>query len=196
MNPLRRVFLLALTLPCFLPAIAQDFVGVITDNHAGIPMMNVQPASIVSSPWKWDVHPVGAEFTAVNTNVLESFQAVARGNPFPLIQNSEDFLVNADLMLPSFLWRINDRIAVGLESKLRGTVYTQASDSRLLDLFLDNFDNPDLAGISFSDEFLSGRGTMWWEIGGVFAYQVLARPEHSLSAGVTLRYLGDWQQGR
>jgi len=192
---MRRLPLLALALLATMMLAAQDFVGVITDNHAGVPMMNVQPASIVSSPWKWDVHPLGAEFSAFNTNVIESFRAVASGNPFPFIKNSEDFLINADLMLPSFLWRINDRMAVGLETKLRGVVYTRASDSELLELLVESFDDAELVGLTLSNEIVSGRGHMWWEIGGVFAYKLLDQAEHSLSAGVTLRYLGGLAAG-
>jgi hypothetical protein len=192
---MRRLLLLGLALLATLMLTAQDFIGSITDNHVGVPMMNVQPASIASSPWKWDVHPLGANFSAINTNVFDAIGSALEGNPLPFIENTDEFLITANVLLPSFSLRINDRMAIGLEANLRAQFFTQSSDSELLGLVVNGFEDPDLIGLNFTDEFISGRGHLWWEIGGVFAYRFWEQGDHSLSGGLTLRYLGGMASG-
>ncbi|MDH3710175.1 MAG: hypothetical protein OER04_09830, partial [Cyclobacteriaceae bacterium] len=52
----------------------QDWSGYNTDNFAGVNRMQINPASIATTPYKVDVNIIGADLIGFNANLFTNFK--------------------------------------------------------------------------------------------------------------------------
>ncbi len=167
----------------------QDWAGLITDNHAPVHAMHVQPASIANTPYSYYVNIAGAEFSAVNAKAFESLTNFFGGDPISYLENSDEFLIAVDGQLPSIVARLNERSSLGLEIKMRSIFFAESSNDGLLDLLRQDFKDPATYGASFEDQYVTGRSHLWWEINGTYARKLFQSGDHEIDGGITLKYI-------
>jgi len=180
-----------LFLLCFLTynLRAQDWLGLITDNYAGVHAIHVQPASVVSSPYKYDINIVGLQFKALNASVFETIVDLFNEKPLSFLANSDEFAIVINGQLPSILYKINEKSAFGFEVKVLANMTTEASDDDLLNLVKNDFDDPRQFGRLFDGGFVTGRSHVWWEFGGTYGRRIYSDRRHQLNGGITLKYI-------
>ncbi|MEM9327454.1 MAG: DUF5723 family protein [Bacteroidota bacterium] len=186
---LLRVLLMVQVLLISLPTTAQLWIGHISDNYAGLQRAHIQPASVVSMPYKLDVGFVGIQAGAHNVNGIASIARLIGDGTLDESIDEESFLVNFNVQLPSFAWRINEKSAVAFEVTYRGLVSAEASSSDVIALVQAGFDNENLLGRTFDDAYLTGLSHLWWDFSGTYAHQIYQSSEHQIDAGATLKLL-------
>jgi len=184
-----RFSLFLLSLLISLNLRAQDWLGLITDNYAGVHAIHVQPASVVSSPYKYDINIVGLQFKALNASVFETIVDLANDKPLSFLANNDEFFIGVDGQLPSILYKINEKSAFGFEVRVRANMTTESSDDDLLNLLQNDFDDPSQFGRLFDGDFITGRTHVWWEIGGTYGRRIYSDRRHQLNGGITLKYI-------
>jgi len=180
-------------LACFLcgqfliiTSFGQDWVGYNSFRSAGIYSIQRNPARAARTPFKYDVAILGAQFDATNTAVFDDILGLFNDDPFPFLQNDDEFLIDANIQFPSILYAINERSGFAVEFKLRANFFTEASDTDLIDILKNSIDNS-LLGLDFSSEFITGRTHGWWELGFTYAHQLWTDQQHYLDGGITLK---------
>ena len=63
---LKITVLLLILSAVFMPAHAQEMSGASASNYAGQNGLDINPASIVSAPYKWEIHILSTDVALVN----------------------------------------------------------------------------------------------------------------------------------
>lgn len=182
------IFVFILSFACLF-ARAQYWVGLSQDNYSGVLGAHLQPASIASAPMQIDVLTVGADFSAINLNVLQSFSALMSDGQVPYEKNNNNFLVNAYVQLPSILYKLNKHSAFSLSTSLSGIFHTETSDGSVLAVLKGDLDDETSVGFDFSDTYLTTRTNVWLDISGTYAYRYNFNRKNALSGGLTLKLI-------
>jgi len=180
----------------FLPGMGQQWKGIITDNQATLARLHTQPAAIADMPWKWDVMPLGADFIAVNNGLFESMANIAQDEPLRFLSETDRWLLGGTVQLPSFGLRIGERHGIALQLRMRAFGASATSDNNLFGLLGEGtFEDPELTGTTFQDEFLTGLVHVWGEIGATYGLQIYHRNGHHVQGGITLKLLDGFGAG-
>jgi len=185
---MRRLYILLLFLLLgFHISKAQDWLGNITDRHSGLLGMHVQPAWLVSSPYKYDINILGINIVAINMDVIESINNLSGGKPSGFLKNEKEFLIRGAIQLPSFMWKIDDRNAVGFEVKSRPIWFTEDADGSALRTLIDNFQDDELHGVDLSSRYLTSRTHWWTDFAGTYSRRIWQNARHRVDGGATLK---------
>lgn len=172
-------------------AVAQNYHAVQGSSYAGsLGMMN-NPASMLSTPYSWDLTLAGAQFKAwTNIITIHDFSLLSPSKKSSYSINQGDFerkgRTSFNFNLLNGRIAINRKTAIGFGVNIRGIGRVRTDpfnfhDSlvNVRDFFAVNPTNRPLAG-----KFI---GSTWIEIFGSYARTIWDRPDSRLNAGITLR---------
>ncbi|WP_136667010.1 DUF5723 family protein [Flavobacterium sp. H122] len=172
---------------------AQSYIGYYHDNYAGVQSVLFNPASIVDSRFKADINLFSVSVTGTNdyyginaTDLLKgSYNIETDAETFPSDSNS--FIVNADVMGPSFMINIKPKHSIALFTRARMTGNIHNINGDAFNQFADNFNsNQDL---DFSTGNFTINSNSWAELGLSYATVLVDKGSHFLKGGLTLKYL-------
>lgn len=174
---------------------AQDYNGFRTDNYAGTSSAFYNPASLSSSPYKVDVNLFGMNLYVGNNNMNLGFKSLSeiQGDSNALntfVNNGKTSIaIAANFHLPSFSFRVNDKLNIGFLWRSRvlfslidfdGGIIQSINNEinkNSLPLNINSGNNMRLTTNLFSDMGLTG------------SYNVYKSGNHYLSVGATLKFL-------
>jgi outer membrane protein OmpA-like peptidoglycan-associated protein len=214
---MKKLFL-ALLAACALPfaSHAQDFLGYSNSNYAGVNGIDLNPASIADSRYKFDMLLGGFSFHAGNNYIGMKKSALdnRQGPLFPpnsttswpafddslfqdkyLVLNSNDqaksvFFSNR-IMLPSFMVTMNDVSAFAITSSIRTYMNVDGVEEPLARQLYRDFDDSTLYLDPLSNKSLSVQFMSWTEIGPTYSRVVMGAKdgEHFLKFGIRPKIL-------
>ena len=171
---------------------AQDWTGFNTDNFAGVNRMQINPASIATTPYKVDVNIIGADLIGYNADIITNFKIadevneVGEGTFFRSFEDGEtDYLVSGQAILPSAIVSLDSVSALGFSMRVRTKYNVETGDTRISDLIRNDFDVPELVGEVFSNAFVAGAVDNWIEYNFTYARELLHKDHHKLRVGIT-----------
>ena len=177
--------ILLLILPIF--SFAQNYIGLHADNYKGVHGVLFNPSSIVNSPFKTDINILGASLSAdnniYNLSINTDFDDVSLSD----FSDDSNLYFNTDFLGPAFMMNINKNNSIAIYTRARVFFNGNDINGELFDSFFDDFsDNP---SFDISEDGFNVIGHSWGEIGFSYATVILNKPEHKITAGVTLKYL-------
>ncbi len=185
-HKLTRIIVLMLSIFLVQTTEAQIWLGHRTDNYSGLQRVHIQPATLGSLPYKYDIGVLGIQAGAVNLAGFDSFYSFISDGTLDETLDDEDFLLNFAVQLPSLAMRIDDKSAFAFEMKWLGNFFVESSESDMLSIIEGGFDDPDLIGRTFDDAYVTGRSHLWWEFSGSYGRQLYKKGAHQIDAGATL----------
>lgn len=172
---------------------AQSYIGYFQDNYAGVQTVLFNPSLIVDSKFKTDINLFSVSIMGTNdyygikaTDLLKgSYNIETEAKTFP--SNSNSFIVNADLMGPSFMINIKPKHSIAFFSRARVVGNIHDINGDVFNQFSDGFNsNQDL-------DFKAGNFTIntnsWAELGLSYATVLMDKGSHLLKGGLSLKYL-------
>jgi hypothetical protein len=170
---------------------AQNYHAVQGSSYAGsLGIMN-NPASMLNTPYTWDLTLAGAQFkSSTNIITIHDFSLLSPSKNSSYSINPGDFERKArtsfNLNLLNGRFALDRRTAIGFGINIRGLGRIRTdpfnfhdSITNVRDFFSVNPTNRPLAG-----EFI---GSSWIEIFGSYARTIWDRPDSRLNAGLTIR---------
>lgn len=190
MKHLSLVLIAALYSTC---AVAQSFVGFSSDNYSGVHQGIFNPAFLVDSKLKVDVNliSVGASFATDYTDLtLDNIQDIlnaenlsdANTNP----KDDNRVWLYADILGPSFFFKLNEKSAIGFTSRLRTLGNFENISGELLESAINGFPN---ISYSFSQENLSFQTHPFAEFGVSYSRVLYDEDRLRLKGGASIKYL-------
>ncbi len=194
---------------------AQDFLGYINSNYAGVTGTDLQPASVVDSRYKVDVALFGLSFGLYNNYVgikksaFEHSGGLFKGT-YPAFKDTsfaEHYLTRrtnshpkslylaSQFYLPSFLVTINSKNAIALKWKIRTLMNVDGVTNDLAALVSNNLDYPALFALKLHNENLSIQTMSWAEYGLTYGHVFKDEGKHFLKAGATVKLIQGLQAG-
>lgn len=195
-------------------ATAQQYLGVINSNYAGIMGADLQPASIVDSRFKVDINlgsfNIGAwqnarYFEANNMPKwwVKSFKSPNDAwakpdstfyqNNFSPVNNpkgkTRGINMSTQIDILNFMFHINPKIAIGVSIKNRSNVSINSLSPNLVRLAETGLDEKSLWNIDLGDKLIAGNMAMWNEYGINYAQVAMDEGEHFLKVGGRLKFL-------
>ncbi len=171
---------------------AQDWTGYNTDNFAGVNRMQINPASIATTPYKVDVNIMGADLIGYNADLFTNFKIadevneVGEGSFFKTLDDDEtDYLVSGQAILPSAIVSLDSVSALGFSVRIRSKTNIETGDTRISELISNDFDVPELIGEVFNNVSVVGAVDNWIEYNFTYARQLLDKNNHKLRVGIT-----------
>jgi hypothetical protein len=190
--------LLAFTLTTLVTA--QELWGIANSNYAGTMGLDLNPASLVAAPYKWEIHLLSTDISAMNNYLYlqknsRAIRTFASGGTL-----SEDRLtyknitvdkfanVQAFAKLPAFLYsrpkwgiafHVSSRVALGA----RGVPY------HLANFMKEGFDFKAQQKIDYRGGNSKVAGMNWHEAGICVGAALIRNESNFLAAGLTLNYL-------
>lgn len=189
------LFIALLALNLGLPAAAQSFVGNTVDNYGGVHSLLENPANAVGSKMRFDINListsvfVGNDFISVDLSDLKNikngfdFDSDALTNPM----DNNKFYGNIDILGPSVLFNLNQQSSLAISTRVRGFFNVYNVGGELYQVVKGDLD---VSTFNIDMDNFSGLIHAWAEIGVTYGRTVLENDNHSLHAGVTLKYLG------
>ncbi len=212
---MKRKFLLSLFSGMLLSGVsfAQDFLGYANSNYAGVNGIDLNPASIADSRFKFDG---GFGFNFLLGNNYVGFKKTALENRtgpifppdsttgYPAFEDSlfmEKYLVTRDnnqtksliisnrIMLPSFMFSLKGgKTAIGITAQIRTHINLDGVEQPLARLSYTSFADS-LLWKPFTNKSLSLQYMTWAEIGFDWAQVVMDKEEHFMKIGVRPKLL-------
>lgn len=185
------IFSLLLTNALF----AQSFIGQTIDNYAGVYALTTNPANIVNSGMKTDINLfsasaiAGSDYFGISmnnlTNTEDGFDFDEGVDKDP--QDDNNFFLNADIMGPSFMFKLNEKSSIGLITRARAFFNLHNINGLLYEDVTNGFDTD--SDFSFSNMNMTGTMHVWAEIGLVYGRMLVDNDQTRVKAGATLKYL-------
>ncbi len=207
---MKRLFLFTLITVCIsFPSKAQDFLGYINSNYAGVTGTDLQPASVVDSRYQVDISLMGSSLSFYNNHVGIKKSAFKHtgglfSGDYPAFQDTafaENYLIRRftpeakslyvanQLYLPSFLVTINDKNAFALKWKIRSLVNVDGVSNDLATLVSNKLDYPALFSLKLHNEKLSIQTMSWAEYGLTYGRVLKDEGTHFLKAGASIKLI-------
>jgi outer membrane protein OmpA-like peptidoglycan-associated protein len=192
---------------------AQQYLGVITSNYAGIMGADLQPASIVDSRIKVDINLFSVNMSAwqnaryfQSDNMpkwwVKSFKTdTAWREPdstfysrnFSPIKNPDNktrgINYTAQLDILNFMFHINPKIAIGVSIKSRINVSVSNLSPELIRLAETGLKEQSLWNLDLGDKLIAGNAAAWNEYGINYAQVAMDKNEHFIKVGGRLKFL-------
>jgi len=174
---------------------SQNYIGLNTDNYSGIYTLTYNPANVVSSKYRTDINIfavssfAGSDYFDINISDLSNI-----GDDFDFEDDivtspsdNNNFFVNADIMLPSFMMNLSDKSSIGLLLRLRAFANVRDINGVLFENLVNDFDDGE--DFDFQSQNLATVNHAWGEIGLTYGRILIEKPKHMLSGGATFKYL-------
>ena len=173
---------------------AQSYPGFADDNYNGIHGVVGNPANIADSRVSVDINlfsiqaMVATDYLPLTfdniTTLAEDFTFDDSFTRFP--SQSNNVLVNADVLGPSFMFGINEKSSIGISTRARAINNYNNINGELLESIIDGFP---ATGFSFDQNNLDGTTHFWGEIGLSYGRVIYDADNHFIKGGLTLKYL-------
>lgn len=172
---------------------SQSYMGLFTDNYSGTHSLLHNPGNLADSRVKWEFNLVGlhmdiaTDYTSLGlsdvTTLLgdDGFDGLER---FPTDQNN--FLLDVDVLGPSVMLSLNEKSGIALLTRVRAISNFNNLNGALFESIYEGFP---LDSYSFSQGNLDFTTHAWAEVGLSYGRVLLARPNHMLKGGATIKYL-------
>src|SRR4051812_4007598 len=213
---MKKILLLALI--CFGISVtisAQDFLGYINSNYAGVTGTDLQPASVVDSRFKTDITLFGFSGSFYNNYVgikKDAFKHTGGlfSGDYPAFSDTafaEHYLTRrntsnpkslyfaSQFYLPSFMVSINSKNAIALKWKIRTLLNVDGVSNDLAALISSKLDYPSLFNIKLTNQNLSIQTMSWVEYGLTYGHVFKDEGTHFLKAGATVKLIQGLQAG-
>jgi len=181
---------------------SQEFLPFASSNYAGITGVQLQPASIADSRYKFDL-----AFSSTNFSYSNNFYGI---DPYVIWHPkvlTEDFdfkgpyisrnldgtdksgIISMKQDLFSFMLAISDKSSIAFTPSFR-TIFNIDNMTESLAILIDNMDKEtDLWNIRLKNENVYSQMNAWAEYGFTYARVVMDKQEHFLKAGVTMKII-------
>lgn len=170
---------------------AQSYFGYLNDNYAGVHSVINNPANIVDTRYRADINLTSISGLLTNDyygakfgDILKSdydFERDAKQYP----TNSNNFLINADVLGPSFMFNLNKKSSLALFTRARSITHlSNISGKALNDIQEDINENYQVSNQNFSIA-----ANAWGEFGVSYARILMDKGQHFLKGGFSAKYL-------
>ena len=181
---------------------SQEFLPFASSNYAGITGVQLQPASIADSRYKFDL-----AFSSTNFSYSNNFYGI---DPYVIWHPkvlTEDFdfkgpyisrnldgtdksgIISIKQDLFSFMLAISDKSSIAFTPSFR-TIFNIDNMTESLAILIDNMDKEtDLWNIRLNNENVYSQMNAWAEYGFTYARVVMDKQKHFLKAGVTMKII-------
>lgn len=188
----------------------QDFLGFANSIYAGVNGIDVNPALIVNNPRKWDVTPVGFNFSFGNNfvglqhRVLQHTGSLFTGD-YPAFHDekftdhyltrregrkSVSVFLNADVVLPSFMFiRSKQKDAFAFTSRVRSYLNVDGIDPLLAHMFLTGATDSLLFGQNLPTVKMNLQAMLWAEYGITYGKTIFQTSGKRLSIAGRVKFL-------
>ncbi|HSH66674.1 MAG TPA: DUF5723 family protein, partial [Bacteroidia bacterium] len=194
---------------------AQDFLGYINSNYAGVTGTDLQPASVVDSRFKADIAIFGLSFNGYNNyaglkkSAFDHTGGLFKGD-YPAFQDTafaDHYLTRKNtaqkkslhlanqLYLPSFMITINSKNAIAFKWKIRTLINLDGVSNDLATLISNKLDYPTLFSLKLKNENLSMQTMSWAEYGITYGHVLKDEGANFIKAGATVKLLQGLQAG-
>jgi hypothetical protein len=168
-------------------------VGYAADNYAGVHGVLFNPASIVDSNFKTDINlfsvsVVGAnDFYGINISdaMKGSYDIDKQSKQYPMTSNN--FLINADILGPSFMFNLAPKHSIAFFSRSRILMNVNNINGELFNQLSNDFSTNKDFNLNTGKFNLTA--TSWAEIGFSYATVLLNTEQHFLKGGISFKYL-------
>lgn len=170
---------------------AQSYFGYLNDNYAGVHSVLNNPANIVDSKYRADINLFSFSALVANDyygvkffDLLKSnynFERDAKQHP----TNSNNFLLNYDVLGPSFMFNLNKKSSIALFTRVRGISHLSNINGNTLN------DVQDGNNVSYqvNNQNFSIASNSWGELGISYARIIMNNGQHFLKGGFSAKYL-------
>lgn len=173
---------------------AQSYIGLNTDNYAGVHGVLFNPANVVDSRMKLDFNLASASAYISNDYASVNLSDIFNGGDFDFDENenldpsnNNSAVVNLDVLGPSILFNINAKNAIALTTRARTFInFNQVPGDLVSFIETTDFDNE---VFEINNINLRATSHLWAEIGATYGRVFLNKDKHFLKAGLTLKYL-------
>ena len=179
---------------------SQELWGAANSNYAGAMGHDLNPASIVATPFKWELHVISASGSVMNNYVYlkknsRAFRNGLNGEGLGENRFSDRYTTNdkeaygsAFVKLPSFMystkkWGLGFHVATRAAASARGVPY------HLAKFMYEGFFYDPQQQIDYTGGNMSVAGMNWHEAGVTGGIMVFNRPDAALTAGISINYL-------
>lgn len=188
---MKKTLLITISLLSFLTSKSQSFFGYLNDNYSGVHSVINNPANIVDSRFNTDINLVSGSYLLTNNYFSGNLNDIFKGDKFdksssktPLSSNS--FLINSDILGPSFMFNLKPKHAVAFFSRVRGIGHLTNLDGKLIDDFNNKVSN---TNYSIKNQNFSIASNAWAEFGLTYATVLIDKGQHFLKGGLSIKYL-------
>lgn len=177
---------------------AQDFLPFASSNYAGITGVQLQPASIADSRYKFDLAlsstsiSVYNNFFGIDPYVLTHPTAVGSGSFNQYVTRNFDgapkkgiFSVKQDFF--SFMITLSDKDAIAFTPSVRGIANFDNITDNLAQLIDSSLILHSLWNKTLNNDNFSVQANTWVEYGFTYARVILDKEKHFLKAGITAK---------
>ncbi len=196
-------------------SVAQDFLGYVNSNYAGVNGTDLQPASVVDSRYKVDVNIFGLSygiynnFAGIKKSAFKHTGGLFTGD-YPAFKdsafaqkylnyrtNSQDknLYLGGQFYLPSFLVTINNKNAFAFKWKIRTIFNVDGLSNDLATLITHKLDYPSLFNLKLKNQNVNIQTMSWAEYGLTYGHVFKDDGKHFLKAGATVKLLQGLQAG-
>jgi outer membrane protein OmpA-like peptidoglycan-associated protein len=189
---MKKYFLTLIFLVAVSSSRAQSYLGYFNDNYSGVTGVLYNPASIADSPYKAHINLVSFSVAGANdyfgikaTDLFKSsYDINDDAKTFP--SNKNNFVINTDIMGPSFMVNLAPKHTVAVFSRLRGIANIKDANGNALNNFYKGLEATSFEATS--GDFNAAMQS-WAELGLSYATVLLDKEKHFIKGGLSLKYL-------
>lgn len=196
---MKKAFLTILLLFALVIANAQSYIGLLSENYAGVHGVINNPASIADSRFKTDINLVGLSVFAANDfygfNFMDAldekydFEEQAKKSS----STDNNFMVNTDIFGPAFMFNIKKKNTVALFSRARLFLNANELNGVAAERIVNGFDGK--TDVKLDEGTVSLGSNSWLEVGASFARVLQNKGPHFIKGGISLKYLKGMANG-
>ncbi len=180
---------------------SQYYLGYHSSDYAGIAGVNIQPATIVDSRYRFDAVLIGWDFQFANNYIGIDRYALTNWGAF----NDPDFMdkylkeyldgsakniyFSTQWHLPSFMITLSEVDAIGFSGRFRTMLNIDDIDEPLARLIYSGLKDSLLWQTRFEDDNISIQLNNWIEYGATYGRVLLDNNEHFIKAAATVKLL-------
>lgn len=186
---------------------AQNFLGYANSNYAGVSGIDLQPASIADSRYRFDMTLIGTEFSLYNNYIgmrpyaIKPMKKAHWDETFKddlfqqkyLVENNtrvKQVYLNSELVTPSFMLSLSPKSSFAITTRLRTYVNVDGVEEKLAKLAYEGFKYPDFWKQTIDNQSPISVQTMsWMEYGFGYAQVIQDEGEHFLKVGGRVKIL-------
>ena len=188
---IKALILLTILFNCGITAIAQHYEAINGSNYAGSLGVHNNPASIVNTPYKWDLTPFGLQAQAA-TNIIriENYSILSPASKSQYYIRKGEFerkgAAQANINLMNARIAINQKKAFAFGANIRTHTRINTSTYYFIDTLLNvgEYLGKNLNNQPLSLNFIQSG---WLEIYGSYAQTIIDNDSMRLNAGATIK---------
>jgi len=197
----RILSLFAFALLLMQTAKSQEQLGWMNDNYAGVNGIDLQPASIVDSRFKFDMsllhfnagannNYIGVKRWTVIGSDSEDFDKDKSLYENVTSDNKKFHLINTvSLPVMNFMVTINQKNAFAITTQSRFYLNVDNIEPELAKLAWEELEYPPLWGQNFTNDKLNFSTMAWGEIGVTYGREIITIKDHYVKGALRVKYL-------